>query len=72
MNFLDNMLIAIACRVNLWVEEFKSDEHGVATFVATIILILIVVLLAVLFWSYIKEWFNSIWERITSGTNSIS
>lgn len=53
-----------------FVKELKEGEAGVAAIVATVLLILIVVLLASLFWDYISEWFEEMWDIIT-GANKI-
>ena len=46
-------------------KQFKNDESGVSSIVATVILILIVVLLAVIFWNSIKTFLAQLFDRIT-------
>lgn len=54
-----------------FVKELKVGEAGVSAIVATVLLILIVVLLASLFWDYISDWFEMMWQRIM-GADTIS
>ena len=55
---------------NQW-DQFKNDEAGVSSIVATIILILIVVLLAVIFWNSIKSFLAGLFKRITDTGNDL-
>lgn len=77
MKFVDNLVIGLQCRALRlkWraQEGFKRfmDESGVSSFVATILLIVIVVALTAIFWGYIKEWFETIWEQITGKASTI-
>lgn len=64
-DIVDNMYIGAKIRMDKFISEFKKEERGVSNFVATIILILIVVLLCALFYDKIKEWFETLWARIT-------
>lgn len=66
------MYIGFTNRVNRFVNSFKEDERGVSSFVATILLILIVVLLCAIFWEYISQWFETMWNKITGNANRIS
>ena len=65
------MYIGFTNRVNRFVNSFKEDERGVSSFVATILLILIVVLLCAIFWEYISQWFETMWNKITGNANKI-
>ena len=78
MELLDQGVIAI----RIWLqkgkekageqwEQFKNDEMGVSSIVATIILILIVVILAALFFNSIKEWLGNLWRAITTKGSDI-
>lgn len=53
------------------VDDIKSDERGVSPVVATVLIILITVLLAGIFWSSLKDWFNTLWERIMGTADGI-
>lgn len=70
---MDNLYIGARIRMTKFVEQFKKDEAGVSSIVATVLLILIVVLLAAVFWKNISKWFNGTWETIfgESGTGAI-
>ncbi len=70
-NLFDRMYIGFTNRVNRFVNSFKEDERGVSSFVATILLILIVVLLCAIFWEYISQWFETMWNKITGNANKI-
>lgn len=70
-NLFDRMYIGLTNRVNRFVNSFKEDERGVSSFVATILLILIVVLLCAIFWEYISQWFETMWNKITGNANKI-
>lgn len=71
-NLFDRMYIGFTNRVNRFVNSFKEDERGVSSFVATILLILIVVLLCAIFWEYISQWFETMWNKITGNANRIN
>ena len=71
VSFLDGVYIDVKNRIIKGVEQFKSDEQGVAAIVATVLLILIVVLLAAMFWGSIKEWMSGLWGQITGSASSI-
>lgn len=62
---LDRMFFNWKYKAEAFFNELREDESGVSAFVATILLILIVVLLCALFWTNIKEWFESTWTSIT-------
>lgn len=64
LNTLDKLYIGAKIRMNNFVDEFKKDQTGVSSIVATVLLILIVVLLASLFWDKLKGLFKSLWEKI--------
>lgn len=68
---LDSFIICTRFRMKNFIEDFKKEEMGVSTFVATILLILIVVLLCALFWTKISEWFNDTWDKIMGSSDSI-
>ena len=70
-NLFDRMYIGFTNKVNRFVNSFKEDERGVSSFVATILLILIVVLLCAIFWEYISQWFETMWNKITGNANKI-
>ena len=68
---LDRFYIgAKICMAN-FADQFKKDETGVSSIVATVLLILIVVLLAALFWDKISQWFNDTWEKILGQSDTI-
>ena len=71
VSFFDNMYIGIKNRMVKGMERFMKEEKGVSSFVATILLILIVVLLVALFWGYIKDWFETTWQKIMGKANEI-
>jgi len=71
MSWLDEKYIDMKLRTRRFVDEFKSDEHGVANFVATILMIVVVVALVALFWDKISEWFNDTWDSIMSDSEPI-
>mgnify|MGYP004484173323 FL=1 len=64
MNIVNTFLVGAKIRWAHFVDEFKKDETGVSSIVATVLLILIVVLLASLFWTNIKTWFDGMWNKI--------
>lgn len=68
MNFVDNTIISAKCRWNKFVEEFKNDESGVSSVVATVLLILIVVVLAAVLWGFLSGWFEEIFASIKGET----
>lgn len=68
---LDRMYFKWKYKAEAFLQELKEDESGVSAFVATILLILIVVLLCAVFWTNIKEWFESTWNKITGQADSI-
>ena len=70
MQFLDDLMIGFKCRAVKAAERFE-EESGVSSFVATILLIVIVVALTAIFWKYIKEWFEGVWENITGEAETI-
>ena len=70
-NYFDGLIIGAKNKISGWVSEFRNDEHGVSSFVATILLILIVVLLCGLFWSYISQWFEDVWKQIMGEAGTI-
>ena len=68
---LDRFYIGAKIRMANFADQFKKDETGVSTIVATVLLILIVVLLAALFWDKISQWFNDTWEKILGQSDTI-
>lgn len=72
MNLLNRLYVGTMLRINNFVEEFKNDEKGVSSIVATVLLILIVVLLAAIFWESIQTWFSDTWAKIMGKANTIS
>lgn len=64
LNTLDKLYIGAKIRMNNFVDEFKKDQTGVSSIVATVLLILIVVLLISIFWKSLKDWFGVLWEKI--------
>ena len=70
-NLADRMYLAMMNKISKLAEEMRSDEKGVAPFVATVILILIVVILCAIFFEYISEWFETIWAQIMGEANTI-
>lgn len=68
---LDRFYIGAKIRMANFVDQFKKDETGVSSIVATVLLILIVVLLAALFWDKISQWFNDTWEKILGQSDTI-
>ena len=65
LNTLDKLYIGAKIRMNNFVDEFKKDQTGVSSIVATVLLILIVVLLISMFWKYLSKWFLELWKKIT-------
>lgn len=70
-NLADRMYLAMMNKISKLAEEMRSDEKGVAPFVATVILILIVVILCAIFFEYISDWFETIWAQIMGEANTI-
>lgn len=68
---LDCFYIGAKIRMANFADQFKKDETGVSSIVATVLLILIVVLLAALFWDKISQWFNDTWEKILGQSDTI-
>lgn len=68
---LDHFYIGAKIRMANFADQFKKDETGVSSIVATVLLILIVVLLAALFWDKISQWFNDTWEKILGQSDTI-
>ena len=68
---LDRFYIGAKIRMANFADQFKKDETGVSSIVATVLLILIVVLLAALFWDKISQWFNDTWEKILGQSDTI-
>ena len=68
---LDRFYISAKIRMANFADQFKKDETGVSSIVATVLLILIVVLLAALFWDKISQWFNDTWEKILGQSDTI-
>ena len=68
---IDRMYLGAKLRLKSFIDDIRSDERGVSNIVATVILILIVVLLAAIFWKQLTEWFNQLWERVTSTSDDI-
>ena len=68
---LDRFYIGAKIRMANFADQFKKDETGVSSIVATVLLILIVVLLAALFWDKISQWFNDTWEKILGHSDTI-
>lgn len=68
---LDRFYIGAKIRMANFADQFKRDETGVSSIVATVLLILIVVLLAALFWDKISQWFNDTWEKILGQSDTI-
>lgn len=68
---LDRFYIGAKIRMANFADQFKKDETGVSSIVATVLLILIVVLLASLFWDKISQWFNDTWEKIVGQSGTI-
>ena len=68
---LDRFYIGAKIRMANFADQFKKDETGVSSIVATVLLILIVVLLAALFWDKISQWFNDTGEKILGQSDTI-
>ena len=68
---LDRFYIGAKIRMANFADQFKKDETGVSSIVATVLLILIVVLLAALFWDKISQWLNDTWEKILGQSDTI-
>lgn len=68
---LDRFYIGAKIRMANFADQFKKDETGVSSIVATVLLILIVVLLAALFRDKISQWFNDTWEKILGQSDTI-
>ena len=68
---LDRFYIGAKIRMANFADQFKKDETGVSSIVATVLLILIVVLLAALFWDKISQRFNDTWEKILGQSDTI-
>lgn len=68
---IGSFYIGAKIRMANFADQFKKDETGVSSIVATVLLILIVVLLAALFWDKISQWFNDTWEKILGQSDTI-
>ncbi|MCM1467081.1 MAG: hypothetical protein NC086_02955 [Alistipes sp.] len=71
MEILDDLFWKAKLRFLCFVNDFKKDEMGVSSIVATILLILVVVLLVAMFWKYISQWLTDMWEKITNKAETI-
>lgn len=71
LNTLDRFYIGAKIRMAKFADQFKKDETGVSSIVATVLLILIVVLLAALFWDKISQWFTDTWDKILGKSETI-
>ncbi|MCD7836227.1 MAG: hypothetical protein LUG83_06205 [Lachnospiraceae bacterium] len=72
LKIINRMYIGTKIRFSDFINNLKQEETGVSSIVATVLLILIVVLLASVFWSYISEWFETMWTKITQNADTIS
>lgn len=68
---LNTMYIGTKIRIARRIDDFKENESGVSSIVATVLLILVVVLLAAAFWEYIDEWFEETWDTIMGEADKI-
>ena len=69
MELLKRLYISAQIRMRNFAEEFKGDEKGVSSIIATVILILIVLLLVSVFWKNLQDWFtNKLWNNVTNST----
>ena len=68
MELLNRLYISAQIRMRNFAEEFKGDEKGVSSIIATVLLILIVLLLVSVFWKNLQNWFNTLWKNVTSTT----
>lgn len=64
MNWIDTKYLNMKIRTQKFVDEFLNGEQGVSAFIATILLLVIVVALCAIFWTNIKQWFDTTWEQI--------
>ena len=72
LNTLDRFYIGAKIRMAEFADQFKKDETGVSSIVATVLLILIVVLLAAVFWENISKWFTETWDKIINKSDTIN
>lgn len=68
---LNTMYIGTKIRIARRIDDFKENESGVSSIVATVLLILVVVLLAAAFWEHISEWFEETWDTIMGEASKI-
>lgn len=68
MELLNRLYISAQIRMRNFAEEFKGDEKGVSSIIATVLLILIVLLLVSVFWKKLQDFFNKLWNNVTSTT----
>ena len=71
LNAVDRMYLGLLNWMQMLITDFKEDEKGVGPFVATILIIVIVVALCALFWTYISDWFETMWTNITNSAAPI-
>lgn len=64
MELLDNLYFMARTRFLCFLNDFKENEMGVSSIVATVLLILVVVLLVSIFWGLISGWLADTWNRI--------
>lgn len=67
MNRLDDACIwakVRLCKAKEGIQEFFSNQDGVANVVATIIVLLITVLLIAAFWDQLQGWIEGIMDQI--------
>lgn len=71
LRYLDGALIRLKIGLGNMVDEFRSDERGVAGIVAAIILLLIAVVLAAVFWEKINGMVTKWWSTIDSNSGKL-
>ena len=71
MNFIDNALLKAKTKLFFLVNDFKNEESGVSSLVATVLLIVMVVALAAVLWGFLSGWFEDLFKQIEEGAAGI-
>jgi len=51
--------------------RFKDDEFGLSDLVVSVLLILVAILAVVLFWAFLGDWLQDLWDRMTDADSEI-
>jgi len=51
--------------------RLKNDELGLSDLVVSVLLILVAILAVVLFWAFLGEWLQDLWDRMRTADSEI-